>query len=147
MSCLHARGAGRRHNILRRGISAAALTAGVLAAGPAAADTGHAQVASIGNPSIIVAGNGTSYYGVEPSSGNIEGQIRVQLDADVIGRVKSWEAWPILKSAHDSQPFMGTGISRSKSYSYPRPKTVDEKFSFSIPRAHYQQFVIAACNA
>jgi hypothetical protein len=148
MSCLYLHGAGRRRNLLRHYLSVAALGAGMLAAGPAAADSGDADVVWLATPSIIVEGNGNNYGKVDPSSQNIDGKIRVELDAGVSGRVKSWEAWPVLRTAvTDWKAFKGTGTSRSQSYSTPRPKTVNEEFFFSIPWVHYAETVVAACNA
>ena len=133
---------------LRRLPAAAALLAGLAAATPALADEGTAEVVWLANPSIVVEGNGTVYNKVDPSSQNIDGKIRVELDAEVSGRIESWEAWPSLKTAAgDWKAFKGTGMSRSKSYNTPRPKTVTEEFYFGIPWVHYADTVVAACNA
>ena len=133
---------------LQRSVLTAGLMAAALAtSSPAAADTGHVEVIWLASPSIVVEGNGTAYYKMDPSSQNIDGKIRVELDAGVSGRVRSWEAWPMLRTvATDWKAFKGTGISRSKSYDSPRPKTVNEEFFFSIPWVHYAETAIAACN-
>lgn len=133
---------------LRHLPAAAALLAGLAAAAaPAQADTATAQVVWLASPSIIVEGNGIAYNKVDPSSQSIDGKIRVELDAEVSGRIESWEAWPSLWTvAGDWKAFKGTGMSRSKSYNSPRPKTVSEEFVFGIPWVHYAETVIAACN-
>ena len=140
MITFYSRGARRRLP------AAAALLAGLAAATPALADEGKATIIWLASPSIVVEGNGIAYNKMDPSSQNIDGKIRVELDAEVSGRVESWEAWPSL-GAGSWKAFKGTGISRSKSYNSPRPKTVNEEFFFSIPRVHYADTVIGACNA
>lgn len=131
----------------RRLPAAAALLAGFAAATPALADVGEADVTWLGTPTIVVEGNGTVYNKVQPSSQNLDGKIRVELDAGVSGRVRSWEAWPSLRTGGGAwRHVKGTGMSRSKSYNSPRPKTVDEEFNFSIPSVHYAETAIAACN-
>lgn len=131
----------------RRLPAAAILLAGLSATAPALADVGTVNVIWLGTPVIVVESNGSNYDKVVPSSQNIDGKIRVDLDAGVSGRVRSWEAWPELRP-HDGawKAIKGTGMSRSKSYNTPRPKTVVEEFNFSIPRVHYAVTVIAACN-
>ena len=131
----------------RRLPAAAALLAGLVSATPALADIGTAQVVWLDSPSIVVEGNGTAYNKIDPSSQNIDGKIRVELDAEVSGRIESWEAGPALRTGAAAwKVFKGTGISRSKSYNAPRPKTVNEEFFFSIPWVHYAETVMAACN-
>src|SRR5690606_9384152 len=131
----------------RRLPAAATLLAGLAAATPALADTAQADITWLGKPVIVVEGNGTVYNKVVQSSQNLDGKIRIQLDAEVTGRVVSWSAWPVLRANGGAWKAMkGTGMSRSKSYDSPRPKSVDEEFNFSIPAAHYAETVIAACN-
>jgi hypothetical protein len=149
MSSHSGRRSGRRGSYhLQRGV----LTAGIMAAAlatsaPALADSGNTGVKWLASPSIIVEGNGSTYHKVDPSSQSIDGQIWVALDAEASGRVRSWEAWPMLKiGVGDWKAFKGTGMSRSKSYDSPRPKTVNEEFYFGIPWVHYAETAIAACN-
>lgn len=154
MSCIHPRGAARRHSLLRGGLIAAGATAALfMTAGPAAADKAGAEVVWLKPITIAVANNGNRYTAVEPSAGNIDGQIRVELDAGVLGRVASFDAWPLLhlgfgpgESETLGAGFKGTGMSKAMTYTSPRPKKVTETFIFSIPRARYQDHFVEACN-
>ncbi|HMA14536.1 MAG: hypothetical protein ACM35H_13900 [Bacteroidota bacterium] len=141
MNTSYSRGAGRRLP------AAAALLASLAAATPALADDGDADITWLNTPVIVVEGNGTVYNKVVQPGQNLTGKIRVQLDAGVSGRVRSWEAWPTLRAGGGAWKAMkGTGMSHSESYDSPRPKTVDEEFDFSIPMAYYAETAIAACN-
>lgn len=154
MRAIQSRGAGRRRSFLLHGLASAGAAALLGAAAPALADdTTIADVVALYTPRIAVESNGKQYAGVAQGAGNIEGQIRVQLDAGVIGRVVGFQAWPrIYTLSADtgdilSEDFKGTGMTVSKSYSWPRPKAVTETGVFSIPKAHYGDLLVAACNA
>ncbi|WP_193371395.1 hypothetical protein [Pelagibius marinus] len=122
----------------------------VCTAWPALADTESADVVSTNVPTIIVENNGSEYTHVTNSSQSIIGEIQVKIDAEVTGRVKSFEAWPMLG------PLKGTNLAKSwehfkdsgysKSYSVPRPKSVTESFNFEIKRQEYADLVVAVCN-
>jgi len=133
-----------RASLLAAGTAALLLSAAM----PAQADSGRADVEWHNHPSIIVASDGSKYTEVLGSSHSVEGEIRVELDAEVTGRVLSYHAWPRLgipgENVYSSwHAFKDNG--QSKSYSTPRPKSVNETFNFSIPRQDYAEFMVVAC--
>jgi hypothetical protein len=134
-----------RASLLAAGTAALLLSAAM----PALADSGRADVEWHNHPSIIVASDGSEYTQVLASSHSVEGQIRVELDAELTGRVLSYHAWPRLGIPGENfyaswHAFKDNG--QSKSYSTPRPRSVNETFNFSIPRQDYTEFMIVACN-
>ncbi len=151
------RGAGRRdenqqqftHRASRRGLLAAVVLTCALPSAPALADEASADIVSTNVPTIIVENNGSEYTHVTNSSQSITGEIQVKIDAEVTGRVESFEAYPMLGSLYDFHSaswdyFKDAGY--SKSYSVPRPKSVTENFNFEIPRQDYADFMVAVCN-
>lgn len=147
-------GCQRRRMVFVKPVSRTLLVAAVAgvcvtAAAGARADTSDADILWINHPSIIVESNGHAYTEVKNSSHSIEGKIKVSLDAGVTGRVQSFESWPKLGVPIEGFPtswddFKDSGY--SKSYSTPRPKTVEQEFGFSIPRQDYDDFMVVACN-
>lgn len=151
MSCLIPRGARRRRPPARsvkwRGLLTVTAASTMLLVGtPAMADKGAADVVSLNDPAIVVESNGNHYTKVALSGTNVEGEIRVVLDAERVGRVARFEIWPQMYWGPFVKAFKGTGMSHVKSYSVPRPNQVDRTFSFSIPRAFYNDAMVAACN-
>ncbi|MEQ8326944.1 MAG: hypothetical protein RH951_07285 [Parvibaculum sp.] len=131
---------------------AAAVMMSAFISGPATADSVDADVTWINNPSIIVESGFNKYTAVKGTSSSIEGEIRVDLDAETTGRVEGFFAWPVLGLPKDGSPssnlstqyFKDSGF--SKSYSSPRPKKVTEFKVFSISRQDYEEFAVAVCN-
>ncbi|WP_193371394.1 hypothetical protein [Pelagibius marinus] len=117
--------------------------------GPASADIARAQLLSSNAPVITVESNGSQYTQVTNASQHITGTIKIELDGGISGRVKSFEAFPRLgyiigPLSVSWDHFKDSGISRS--YEAPGPKSVTETFDFMIPRQHYADFMVAACN-
>lgn len=116
-----------------------------------AEDTASAEVTQLNNQTIYIESDGSHYSGYQ-SGAAITGKIRIELDTGVSGRVQKWSAWPKLLSRTEpggaeawfSEDFQSSG--RAKSYESPRPKEVDEEFSFTITPPQYTAFLVAACN-
>ncbi|WP_282608497.1 hypothetical protein [Pelagibius sp. Alg239-R121] len=132
------------------------LTASVIAAsfafaGATLADTGDVGVAQLTAPSIKVVSNGKEYTTLSSQYSDIVVKLRIQLDAEVSGRVKSWSAWPEIYGKQAGLyglqwiEFKASG----KTVSYPfgnRPKKVDRTETMRIEQADYADLVIDGCN-
>jgi len=136
--------------IFRRAAPKGALAAGIIAAGltlagAASADNGSIGMQWLNAPPIKVESDGSKYTKVANAAAPIQGSMIVHVEAELSGKVKSWEAEPKLGLGdHGWDSFPASGASQS--YGLPRPKTVHTAFPFAIPKADYAAFMVTACN-
>lgn len=135
------------HAVWRRGLRAATALGSVFAISSFAnADEADVWVTSVTAPVITVESNGARYDGVSSPAVNIEGHMRVVIDAHVFGRVESWEAYPVLKLTgsplHAS--FQDRGDARI--YEDPLPKRVNKSARFILTKSDYESEAEWACG-
>ncbi|MGH6948739.1 MAG: hypothetical protein ACREDZ_15515 [Kiloniellales bacterium] len=139
-------GGKRRSRQFGRSLAVAAGLTLAIGSQSAKADSAEVAVVSIWTPEIVVLSNGSSYTQLQAPAG-FAGKIRAQFDAGVSGRVKSWKVWFVFKP---DSPFGGpmhlSGHGYSKSYSTPRPKSVDRTEHVEVPGSAYEFFALAHCN-
>ncbi len=126
--------------------AAGALALCMTASGQVAADWGAASISELDAATIEVASDGETYTSVEGNSPAIKGRIRMSLDAQEFGRVRSWAFWPSIQ-ADGAQKKQFPELKSSKSYSLgDRPKKVKRDLPFSISRQSYKSYAVEACN-
>ncbi len=133
------------HALRRRSLLAAtAVTAVTTMAGAAFADTSDVWISGVSAPPIVVESQGSNYSEVSSAAIPIEGNLRVTIDAGVSGRVKSYISWPrfVLEDG-GTVGFLARGESRT--YSRPRPKSVDRTKRIAITKSDYGETVLRAC--
>lgn len=135
-----------RSRQFRRSLAIAAGLSLAIGAQSAYADSADVDVVSIATPEIVVLSNGSSYTQLQAPAG-FAGDIRAQFDAGVFGRVKEWKVWFVFEP---DSPFGGpmhlSNHGYSKSYSTPRPKSVDRTVHVAVPGAAYEFFALGHCN-
>ncbi|WP_422367701.1 hypothetical protein [Pelagibius sp.] len=129
-------------------LAAAALVVTMFAGNPAMADYGSVELAHLDPAEIRVLYHEGEYARVLLSAPAITGELDVDFDAELIGRVKAWHAWIsiLAEGLEEKQQFPELG----HAVTYPfgeRPTRVQGSFPFSIPRAAYEAHVLEACNA
>ncbi len=112
----------------------------------AKADTASVDVLSTSLGSIDVLSNGSTYNALAIPLISMNAQVRVKLDAQKSGRVKSWKTWIKVKSENGPWVQFSNNYD-SASYSMPRPKTVNTVAVINVPYGTLQPFGLAQCNA
>jgi hypothetical protein len=121
-----------------------ALAAGLLPA-PALGDDASANITNLGTKQIFVNSNGSSYTGVAGLA-TLTADARIQVDAEVSGRVKSWRLWLGLSNAEGDQvSFQSQGVSKYYG-TFERPRRVDRTERITVHAVVWQDFVAARCN-
>lgn len=132
-----------------RRLATAALATGTLFAGllPAAAlaDDGSANITNLVTKQIFVNSNGSSYTSVAGLA-TLTADVRIQVDAEVSGRVKSWRVWLGLSNQEgDHISFRSQGVGKSYG-TFERPRRVDRTERVTVHAVVWQDFVAARCN-
>ncbi len=129
----------------RRPLLAATAVGAVSAmAGTALADSASVWISAVTEPPIVVESNGSTYSRVSSPAIPIEGDLRVMIDAQISGRVKSFRSWPrLVLEDGGTQGFLARG--ESINYSRPRPKSVDRTKRFAITKSDYEPSMVTAC--
>ena len=118
-----------------------------LAATAAGADTGTAYVTGV-TPVFEVVSNGQSYTQAK-TLGNVGISGKLKFDTGVAGRVKSWEAWPVMENGYGIAALVpGLGFyKQQQSYGIGnRPKTLNKTLSFGIPAGMIANNAVGMCN-
>lgn len=118
-----------------------------LASGSVLADSGSAAINSA--DAIVVVSNGSSYTQTQGSQLAVGGKL--QYSTGTAGRVKSWQAWPILHTGFGSKKAVGnTQFWGGQSKNYPvgsRPKSLNLQLGLSLPMSLAEPFAVDMCNA
>ncbi len=131
---------------LRRGIAAAATFAACLAAGTAMADQGSANLVNVLSKTIEIESDGQHYTKPANFLQFIAADVRVALDAEISGRIRSYEVWLKFRAENTdwvSLPQYGYA------QTFPlgdRPKTLDKVISLGIPSASYGSHLVDYCE-
>ena len=129
---------------LRRLLAAGALMAG-LAPVPALADSASANITNLLTTQISVNSNGSSYTSVAGLA-TLTADVRIQVDAEVSGRVKSWRVWLGLSDGEGNHlQFQTMGVGKSYG-TFERPRRVDRTERVIVHAVAWQGFVAARCN-
>ncbi len=134
-----------RHAVWRRRLMAATAVGVVSStAGTALADSASVWISGVSAPPIVVESNGSTYSGVSSPAIPIEGNLRVMIDAQISGKVKSYRSWPrLVLEDGGTNGFLARG--ESINYSRPRPKSVDRTKRFAITKSDYEEAMVRAC--
>ncbi len=120
------------------------LTFGLLPA-PALADSADANITHLVTKQISVNSNGSSYTSIEGLA-TLTADVRIQVDAEVSGRVKSWRVWLGLSNGEgDHVQFQSQGVSKFYG-AFERPRRVDRTERVTVHAVVWQDFVAARCN-
>ena len=123
---------------------ALALAAG-LAPGSAVADWADATVTHLVSQRIEVASNGSSYHSTNHLA-YLVADVRIEVDTDAVGRVKSWKIWLGLAGEQsDTLWFPHYGVQKSYPW-YDRPRSVDRTERLMVPETVWSGYVRARCN-
>ncbi|WP_422368051.1 hypothetical protein [Pelagibius sp.] len=137
----------RRHgSAWRRALlSATAFSAVFAASGAAFADYGNASVTNFSAPPVVVENNGSTYTGLSSPAVPIRGDLEIEVDAEISGRVTEWFARPEMTLPNgNTMLFPNSGV--SDSYDTRRPKRVERTHRFTIEKTDYAATMAVACN-
>ncbi len=117
-------------------------------ASPALADVGEAWVNQFLPKPLVVQSNGVEYTKLK-AIGNVNIGGRIEYDAGVSGRVKSWSAHPYVRNGYGIAADVPglSGYKQSKSYKvFQRPKKIGKNLAFAIPAWKFQTNAVNMCN-
>jgi len=111
----------------------------------AMADSGSGHVSNVSPNVWIVKSNGQDYTQIG-HAGNATIQAKLVYDTGTAGRVKSWEAWPVIgggvnevASTKFYRQFDSYGVGN-------RPKSLNKTLNFGIPFSMIEQKAVQMCN-
>ena len=147
-------GAGRRNQAarlfqggqIRRGLLAATVAAGSLAAGPVAADTSSTHIVNVITPVIEIESDGQHYTKPAVALAQIAASANVALDAEISGRIKSFKVWLKFRGETSNwADFPEHGHSETFPL-HERPKSLNNNIFLSIPYGSHASYLVAYCN-
>jgi hypothetical protein len=126
------------------------LALAAVAALPAtAAETAQTTVQQITPAVVEVRSDGNNYVGTVVPQIQIRGKVRVQLDAGVSGRVKTWSIWPKLVPVNAGVGYEAQFQQNKTTKSYDagqRPKSVDEEAWMAMSHDATRNYAVSACQ-
>lgn len=126
------------------------LALAAVAALPAtAAEMAQTTVQQVTPAVIEVRSDGKNYTGTNVPQIQIRGKVRVQLDAGVSGRVKTWSIWPKLAPVNIGVGYEAQFQQNKTTKSYDagqRPKSVDEETWMAMSHDATRNYAVSACQ-
>lgn len=115
------------------------------AATSASADSASGHVSNVSPNVWVVKSNGQDYTQMG-HAGNVTIQAKLVYDTGTAGRVKAWEAWPVI--GEGVHTVAGTKFYRQfDSYGVGnRPKSLNKTLSFGIPFSMIEKKMVGMCN-
>lgn len=134
---------------LRPGAIALAAAAMLGLANHAHADEAWARAETVKPATVAVRSNGSAYTQMANPATYLSSDIKVYVDAGVVGRVKSWRTWisllPADSSGGSSAEFPQAKVAHTYDFGY-RPKVVDMTTHVELVSGALQGFVVGLCN-
>lgn len=120
-----------------------------LGAPAALADSGGGYIQNASPSPVVVVSNGSSYTQIDGPA-NLSLMARLNYSTGTAGRVKSWEAWPIITTGYGiHQEVQNTRFWGGASKSYPignRPKTLGLSIGLTLPMSMVEPVAVGMCN-